>query len=203
MSKHINKSISFFVNIVLVLIVAFIFGLIGYSLLENDSFVPESFVEARSASSFIATELVSILDDSLNSLNKILEKDKNNDFSSALELVNQEIEKIEIANDKALRLSKELIKMAEALRGIRPLKAKDLAFTAITQETSLLFGVRDYNDSFSSLLETLRLKFTDDIRYNNDDVQALIEKMNEKAQEINSMNESFNEELKNFDKIVE
>lgn len=202
MSRRINKRISFFVNITLVLIIAFIFGLIGYSLLKNDSFVPESFVEARSTSSFIASELVSILDNSSKILDKILEEDKNGKFSSALELVDQEIEKIESANNKALELSKELIKMAESLREIKPFKARDLAFTAITQETSLLFSVRDYNSFFSSLLETLRLKFTDDVRYNDDNIQTLMKKMNEGAKEINSINESFNQELKAFDKAL-
>ncbi len=75
---------------------------------RDESFVPENFVEAREKSASIASELVALLDSSVKSLDKISEEDKNGRFSSALELVEQETEKIEQVRTIALELSAEL-----------------------------------------------------------------------------------------------
>lgn len=192
------------INIILALIVISILGGLGYLFFSSgESFVPENFAEARIRSSAIALELTSGLDLSRQSLNKISEEDRNGRFSSALELVEKEIEKIEKVKIKALELAAELTNMAQAVQGIEPASARNLAFEAVSQEVSLIMRLNNYlNFSFNPLLETLRLKFSGDIRYDSGDVQILIGNMNKEAKEINYINDSFNQKLKDFDKVL-
>ncbi len=201
-SSNMNKGKLVFLSIILILIIATIFGVVVYYFFDNKSFVPENFIEARSKSASIALELVSILDGSLKSLDKISEEDKNYRFSSAMNLVEQEIKKINEATTKAQTLSEELVKMAQAVQGIQPVKARNLALEAVSLEVSLISQLIPYNAHFSSLFETLRLKFSGDIRYDSSDVQSLITKMNMESKGINSTNNSFNQKLKEFDEAI-
>jgi len=202
--NKMNRGTRNLVNTILSLLAVSVLGGFGYFLFSNgESFVPENFVKAREKSAIIAAELVSDLDLSLHSLAKISEEDKNGRFSSALGLVEQEIEKIEKAKAMAMELSNELINMTHAIQGIKPIAARNLALEAVSQETSLLMRLNNYlNSSFNPLLETLRLKFYGDIRYDSGDVQVLIENMNKEASEINSISNSFNQKFKEFDSVI-
>ena len=202
--NKMNRGTRNLINTILSLLVISVLGGLGYLLFSSgESFVPENFVKAREKSAIIAAELVSDLDLSLHSLAKISEEDKNGRFSSALGLVEQEIEKIEKAKAMAMELSNELINMTHAIQGIKPIAARNLALEAVSQETSLLMRLNNYlNSSFNPLLETLRLKFYGDIRYDSGDVQVLIENMNKEASEINSISNSFNQKFKEFDSVI-
>jgi len=178
-------------------------SVLGYLLLSGGkSFVPENFSGSRGKSAVIASEIVSELGLSLQNLNKISEEDRNGRFSSALKLVEQETEKIEKAKADAIELSNELINMAQAVQGIKPTAARNLALEAVTQETTLIGHLINYNAYFSGLLATLKLKFAGDIKYDSDEVQDLINKMNEERGQINSINDSFNQKLKEFDSKI-
>ena len=201
-SISMNKGTAFFINLILILVVVSIFGFFGYYLMGNKTFVPENFNEARAKSSAIASELVGLLDESLKSLDKISEEDKNYRFSSAMDLVNGESEKIENAKARALDLSGELNKMAQAVQGIKPAKARNLALEAVSQEVLLISHIVNYNSYFGGLLETLRLKFAGDIRYDSNDVQVLVSNMNSEAKEINTINNFFNQKLGEFDEAL-
>jgi hypothetical protein len=189
-------------------LIGVILTLVGVSILSYllwgsvESFVPENFSGSRGKSAVIASEIVSELDLSLKNLNKISEEDRSGRFSSALNLVEQETEKIEKAKADAIQLSNELINMAQAVQGIRPTTARNLALEAVTQETTLIGHLINYNAYFSGLLATLKLKFADDIKYNSNDVQNYISKMNGEREEINSINDSFNQKLKEFDNAI-
>jgi hypothetical protein len=198
-----NKRTRSFVNIFLVLSVIFVLGWLGYLLWSSSgSFVPKDFSEARGRSATIASELVSDLDTSLQNLNKISEEDKNGRYSSALELVEQETEKVEKVRNLALDLSNELINMTQAVQGIEPATARNLALEAITQEVPLIGHLTMYNDFLSRLLATLKMKFVDDSNYDSSDVQNYIAKMNEEAKSVNLINDSFDQKLKDFDKAL-
>lgn len=185
-----------------------ILALMGISVLgyliwnSGGSFVPENFIEARERSAGIASELVILLDSSVKSLDMISEEDKSGRFSSALELVEQETEKIEKVRTMALELSGELNNMAQAVQGIEPVSAKNLALEAVSQEVSLIGHLINYNAYFSGLLATLKLKFSDDIKYDSDDVQNFIKNMNKESEEVNLINKSFNQKLGEFDSAI-
>ncbi|GEM_PF-1012802 len=198
-----NRATRNLINIILALIVISILGGFGYLIWNRDeSFVPENFVEAREKSASIASELVALLDSSVKSLDKISEEDKNGRFSSALELVEQETEKIEQVRTIALELSAELNNMAQAVQGIKPANAKNIALEAVTQEVSLIGHLINYNAYFGGLLFTLKMKFIDDIKYDSNDVWNFINNMNKEANEVNLINNSFNQKLAEFDKSL-
>lgn len=198
-----NKGTKNLINIILALIVISALGGFGYFLLGSDKpFVPENFIEARGKSAIIASELVSDLDLSLKSLDKISEEDRNGRFSSALELVEQETEKIEKVRTQALELSGELNNMALAAQDIKPAATRNLALEAVIQEVSLIGHLINYNAYFGGLLVTLKMKFVDDMKYDGNDVQIFINNMNREAREVNSTNESFNQKLRDFDRAL-
>lgn len=201
--NKMNRGTKNLVNTILSLLAISILGGLGYLLFSSgESFVPENFITAREKSAAIATELVSDLNLSLQSLVKISEEDKNGRFSSALELVEQEIEKIEKVRTLASDLSGELINMTQAVQGIEPASARNLAFEAVSQEVLLISHLLNYNDFFGRLLSTLKMKFVDDGKYDSSDVQSFINTMNEEAKTINSINDSFNQKLRDFDKAL-
>ena len=191
-------------NSILIIIVVLIIGVFGYYIVKsNRSFVPQNFINARSRSAAIAADLVSNLDESVKSLDKISEEDRNYNYSAALDLVNQEVNRVETARIDSVNLSKELITMAEAVQGIKPTNAKNLAFDAIKQETSLIEHVANYNSYFASLLNSLKIKFLNNGNYNSSqDVQQYINNMNREAGDINSANEAFGQKLKEFDSAI-
>jgi len=100
-------------------------------------------------------------------------------------------------------LSDKLITMVQAVQGIRPAKARDLAMEAVIQETSLINHLLNYNAYFSNLLQTLKLKFTGDNSYDEGGVKSLVSNMNLEAREINSSNDAFNQKLQEFDAAIE
>lgn len=164
--------------------------------------VPQAFNDARRKSVEIASGIVLSSNDSLKTLDLIAEKDRDYDFPEALDLVYKEQLKVDEAKIKAIELTKQLNKMAEAVPLIKPREAGNLALTAVSEEVSLVGRLIIYNSYFSGLLETLRLKFSGDIRYDASDVQMLIQNMNKEANEINRLNNSFNDKVKEFDKII-
>ncbi|MHB9019647.1 MAG: hypothetical protein ACYC3G_02090 [Minisyncoccota bacterium] len=198
-----NKGTKSLVNIILALIVISILGGLGYLAWNSgESFVPENFIEAREKSSGIASELVVLLDSSVKNLDKISVEDRAGRFSSALELVEQETEKIEKVRTLALELSSELNSMAQAVQGIEPVNAKNIALEAVTQEVSLIGHLINYNAYFAGLLSTLKMKFVDDNKYDSSDVQNFINNMNKEKDEVNSINGSFNQKLREFDSAI-
>ena len=166
------------------------------------SSVPQSFNDARSEGALISSQIVALLGDSLKGLETISEEDRNYNFSKAFDLVLDELNRTKIAREKALDLSSALDKMARAVKDISPTKARNIAMQAVSQEVSLIGNLVVYNDTLRGLLETLRYKFSGDIRYDADDVQKLIVSLNKKAKEITSLNDSFNGIMGEFDKLV-
>lgn len=198
--KNEKSILTYYILTVLVVLITVV--LVYYIWAMNRSFVPQNFKESRIQSATIASELVSTLDESLKSLDKINEEDRNYRYSSALELVNQEADNVDKAKAEALELSNELIKMSQSAEGIKPANARNLALEAIAQETPLLNHLVNYNSYFGSLLETLRQKFIGDADYSGNEVQIWINNMNREAGDINILNDSFGQKLKDFDAAI-
>ncbi len=176
--------------------------IVGFRYLATKSVVPQSFQEARQEGAFVSSVIVSLLDESLKSLEIISQEDKNYNFSKAMALVQQELDRTDGAKQKAASLTLVLDKMTTAVPGIAPAKARNLAIEAVANEVALISHLMIYNDSLRGLLETLRYKFSGDIRYDADDVQALVSNMNREAKEINNLNDLFNQKMREFDRAV-
>ena len=144
-----------------------------------------------------------MLEDSLKNLNKISEADHSYQFGPALDLVYQELARTKLAREKAVALTSTLDTMAKTVPEIAPVKARNSAMKGVSEEVSLISHLVVYNDTLNALLETLRYKFTGDIRYDAEDVQKLIGNLNREAKEVNNLNGSFNKTMREFDALIE
>jgi len=168
----------------------------------NATFVPTAFSDTRKQSAVIAAEVVLILNESFQNLGKISEEDRNYNFRNALDLVYTELDRIKLAQEKAIMLSDTLNTMARVVPDIMPVEARNLALTGVSKEVSLISNLVIYNHTLNGLLETLRYKFSGDIRYDAEDVQKLVYMLNQQGKEINAINDSFNETMREFDQVV-
>jgi len=182
--------------IVVVFFVLFIYFFLRFSAVEPKN-IPGNFLMARQEASVIASEIVSLSNESTNNLNEIARLDKEKKYTEALLLVSRELERNRQAREKAIKLSVYLETMAKNLNQISPASASQLALQAISSETGLISRLITYNDYLTQLLEVLREKFLGKNIGNK--IPELIAKINDEAQAINDLNQKFNEVMREFD----
>ncbi len=159
--------------------------------------VPEEFLRARQEASSIADSIVSLSGESAKKISEIAELDKKREYSEALNLIVQELERNQQSREKAVELSKKLETMAKNLADISPAEAGQTALQAVSSETALISRLITYNDYLYQLLEVLRGKFLG--KNGGDKIQELINKINEESSAINDLNKKFNQIMKEFD----
>lgn len=159
--------------------------------------IPSDFLAARQEASLIAQNIVLISNESTNKLNEIAQFDKKREYTEALILISQELERNREAREKAIKLSAQLEIMAKNLAKISPASAGQIALEAISSETALISRLITYNDYLTKLLEVLREKFLE--KHNGDQVSELISKINDEVKAINDLNQKFNEVMEKFD----
>ena len=159
--------------------------------------IPEDFLRARQEASLIAQDIVTISNESTNSLGEIARLDEERKYSEALALVSKELERNRQAREKAIKLSVQLETMAKNLAQISPASAGQTALEAISSEAALISRLIIYNDYLTQLLEILRGKFLGDNQ--GDKIPELIAQINGEIQAINDLNRKFNEVMGEFD----
>ena len=159
--------------------------------------VPEDFLRARQEASLIAQDIVTISNESTNSLGEIVRLDKERKYTEALVLISKELERNRQARERAIKLSVQLETMAKNLAEISPASAGQKALEAISSETALISRLITYNDYLTQLLEILRGKFLG--KTDGDRIAELITKINDEARAINDLNQKFNDTMNEFD----
>ncbi len=159
--------------------------------------IPEDFLRARQEASVIAASIVAISNESTNNFEKIAALDNEGNYTDALILVSQELERNRQAREKAISLSIQLETMAKNLDKITPSSAGQTALEAISSEAALISRLINYNDYLMQILDILREKFLG--RADGDKIPELISKANNEAQAINDLNQKFNDIMKGFD----
>ncbi len=188
-------------NILAILAIGTAIWLAGY-VLVGKTFVPQSFKDARIRATSVAAELVTLLNDSNENLDQIAELDKKYQFNLASEMVEQEIQRSSGITMKAVELSNEFSIMAESLGAVTPIKARNMADSAIKEELKLISKIIEYSSSMKALLENLNYKFSGDIRYDSGEAQEIISVMNSSAKEVNDLNASYNRKMEEFDGLT-
>ena len=160
--------------------------------------VPKEFLEARANASPIAQEIVNISNDLTKALDQVNQFNSEKKYTEAINFLTQEINQNKDLNQKAIKLSEELGKMAAAVPNISPASASQLALQAISSETTLISRLIVYNGYLGQLLEELRMKFlgqkTDDQK-----IKDLISKINDEVKNINALNVQFNFSMDKLD----
>ncbi|MDP2695658.1 MAG: hypothetical protein Q8O87_00180 [bacterium] len=172
----------------------------GYLFLGGDN-IPEEFSEARIKGSVIAEEIIAQQENTLQVLAEIERYDKARNTPQALILISNEIIRNREANEKAIRLSSQLQRMASSLNSIKPAVARDLATQAVTAEVTLVSRLLTYNNYLAQLFEVLRDKFEGKIIYASTKIRDLINSINDEVKAINDLNKDFNIALNNFDAV--
>lgn len=159
--------------------------------------IPPDFLKARQQASLIAADIVQISNQSSQNIDQIAKLDEEQQYTEALTLVSNELEKNNEARRKAVDLSNQLEQMARNLADISPASASQIALEAVSSETTLISRLINYNDYLNQLLDVLRNKFLG--KSDGDGVSDLIKKINNEAQAINDLNQQFNDTMKQFD----
>lgn len=192
--KLSKKFRTILVFVAIVLVAYFLIRLIPI----NAQKVPKEFLEARANASLIAQDIVNSSNDLTKSLEQVNQFNSEKKYTEAINLLAQEINRNKDLNQKAIKFSEELGKMAVAIQYISPASAGQLAVQAISSETILISRLMVYNGYLDQLLEELRLKFlgqkTDDQK-----IKDLISKINDEVKNINALNVQFNSSMDKLD----
>ncbi|MCX6702793.1 MAG: hypothetical protein NTW60_02910 [Candidatus Wolfebacteria bacterium] len=184
-----------------ILIIFFVIMLAAYFvarfLFAETRNVPDDFLKARQQASLVARDIVNISDDSTSKIDQIAKLDEERNYTGALVLVTEELQKNRTARGKAVELSNNLELMAENLSKISPISFGQKALEAVSSETTLISHLIAYNDYLNQLLDILRQKFSG--RTQGDGIPDLVKKLNNEAKTINDLNQKFNDIMKEFD----
>lgn len=164
-------------------------------------FVPQEFSEARIRGAVLAQAIVGSAGESLDALARIRLHDEQKEVAGALIVISQEIIRNRDAQEKAIKLSSELERMARLITNIHPERARLMAAEAVSAEVALVSRLVSYNDNLLELFSILREKFEYPGRDTNGRVDQLIDTVNEEARAINMFNQRFNWSLAEFDKM--
>lgn len=191
--SRVPKRVRLFIIFLLVILVAYFS--FQFSRVEPQN-IPEDFLKAREDASAVAGDIVAISRESADRLHEIAQLDRDGKYAEALSLVTRELEQNRLAREKALQLSSHLEIMAKNLYSITPASASQVALQAISSETMLISRLISYNDYMIQLLMALREKFAG--RSDGNNIPALVERINEEARVINSLDEKFNSLMADF-----
>lgn len=163
--------------------------------------VPAEFAAAREAGTRLTEEIIFLADASQKGLSEIEKYDAERNTSEALIATSRELLRNKDIRERAVSLSIELGKMAQALPDIKPSRARQIASEAIGYEVALVSRLISYNDVLNRLFELLRLKFTGAVTETDGKVRALVAEINAGANAANDLNKAFNEAMERFDEI--
>lgn len=191
--SRVPRKVRLFIVFLLIILVAYF--AFQFSQVEPRN-IPEDFLKAREDASVVAGDIVAISRESADRLHEIAQLDRDGKYAEALSLVTRELEQNRLAREKALQLSSHLETMAKNLYSITPASASQVALQAISSETMLISRLISYNDYMIQLLMALREKFAG--RSDGHNIPALVERINEEARVINSLDEKFNSLMADF-----
>lgn len=186
----------------ILIIISIILGY--YFIFDNKLPVPDSFAEARINGAVISNFLNEFSTKSIETLNQIEEKDKNNQREEALDMAIYELERIRVAREQTIKLLSELEKMAASIPDIRNTEAQALGMQAISTKISLIDRLLNYNERMRSLLDILRQKFTtrNPERFNAE-MATIISALNDDALTINELNRKYQNLMEEFDRRIQ
>lgn len=163
--------------------------------------IPQEFAAAREKGTRLTEEIIFLAGASQKGLNEIEKYDAERNTSEALIATSRELLRNKDIRERAVNLSVELGKMAQALPGIKPGSARQIASEAIGYEVALVSRLISYNDALNQLFELLRSKFTGAVTETDGKVRMLVAEINAGANAANDLNKAFVEAMERFDEV--
>jgi len=183
------------IAVVAVLLIRFVF--IGPKV------IPVEFAAARETGTRLTEEIIFLANASRAGLEDIARFDADANASEALIATSRELIRNKDVRERAVNLSVELGRMAQALPDIRPGSARQIASEAIGYEVALVSRLISYNDVLNRLFELLRAKFTGQVTETDGKVRAMINDINAGANAANDLNKAFVDAMKRFDAVYQ
>jgi ABC-type bacteriocin/lantibiotic exporter with double-glycine peptidase domain len=187
--------------IIIVIVVIFVFAFIAFifSPLSRNK-VPSTFSNSRQSASAYAQTIVSTLDETTKNISDLGAGKLFTTRSAIADMVSAEIQRNQDVREISVKLALELEQMAKQIPNIYPESAAQTALIAISQETALIGRLLSYNNDLGQLF----LLVQDGLVNNNwryTEMNTLIKRINDGAQEVNDLNTRFTDEMQKFDAI--
>lgn len=162
--------------------------------------IPKEFKEARERGAVIASFINDFSEKSFSSLKEIKDLDESGRYSEALSLVDAELERLQLAREKSLKLLDELQYMALKIDEVGSYDAQKLGIQAVSANIAMVSRLISYSDNLNNLLLTLRLKYisVNPSVYNQNTAEA-VEKVNEDVLSINELSRRYQSTMREFD----
>lgn len=185
---------------IILLCMVFFAYFVGRFLLAKTKTVPREFMQARQEASLVARDIVGMSKDSAGRIGAISTLNKDKQYAEALDLIKQEIERNRRIRDRAIELSGYLQTMTLSVSAIEPKTSAQAALGAVSTEVTLIGHLLTYNDYLNQLLDIIRRNIIGDANVSSADVSDLVKKINDASVAVNTLNETFNEQLTAFDR---
>ncbi|MBI5220679.1 MAG: hypothetical protein HY978_02495 [Candidatus Liptonbacteria bacterium] len=163
--------------------------------------VPDSFTQARLQGALVAQNIVDLSNQLNEDVKRINQYDQDRQFADAFALTGELIQRSRDIRAKAVDLSQELEKMAQALPAIKDPEAQDAALQSLTQRLAIIDRLINYSAYLSDLLDILRGRFAGQAQ--TQEVSALIDKVNSEVTAINNFNRNAVQSTERFDRLVQ
>lgn len=162
--------------------------------------IPKEFQSARERGATISSYINNFSEESISTLGKIQDMDKNRRYSEALILIDTELGRLKTAREKSLDLLNELQQMALKIDEVWSYEAQKLGVQAVSANIAMVSQLIAYNDHLNDLLLSLRLKYisVNPSVYDQNTVSA-VKKVNEDILAINELSRRYQSIMKEFD----
>ena len=170
---------------------------------SQEAYVPQEFYDARGRAAEISSRIVQLTDASVQTLGLISAADEDGNYRRGLTLITEEVDRNNEIKNQAVKLSEEVKTMALNLGTVKPEKAASAGLQAATTGLELAQRLVNYNNYSQELLAVLQAR----LRSNGspgtgERIEQIILKMNQEAEAINDLNERYQEEIREFDRLV-
>jgi len=176
---------------------------IGYGISlfwETQNRVPASFSAARGQGAIIAQNIVSVSNQSTDTLGKINQYDKVGDYADALVLTKGLVDQSQDLRTQAINLSGQIASMTQALAGVKDFGAQQDALEAISSHLAMINQLVNYSGDLSKLLNVLQARFSG-MPGTAGEVEGLVTQVNTDINAINNFNRQAEQAMAAFDKI--
>lgn len=170
---------------------------------SQTAYVPQEFYDARGRAAEISSRIVELTGASVQTLRLISAADEEGNYKRGLSLVTEEVGRNNEIKNQAVKLSEEVKTMALNLGAVKPEKAASAGFQAATTGLELAQRLVSYNNYAQELLAVLQTRLkSNGSPETKQRIEQIILKMNQEAETINNLNERYQEQIKEFDKLV-
>lgn len=170
---------------------------------SQTAYVPQEFYDARGRAAEISSRIVELTGASVQTLRLISAADEEGNYKRGLSLVTEEVGRNNEIKNQAVKLSEEVRTMALNLGAVKPEKAASAGFQAATTGLELAQRLVSYNNYAQELLAVLQTRLkSNGSPETKQRIEQIILKMNQEAETINNLNERYQEQIREFDKLV-